>query len=105
MNIKAHRVFAIRPNGIVKAALVQGPKGNDGKQGIQGETGADFQPYIHEQANPSTVWTIVHNLGALPDVIVFDTAGSEVEGAVDNPDFNTTILTFSAAFGGSARLS
>lgn len=51
------------------------------------------------------VWTVDHNLGFWPDVIVFDASGSEVKGAASNPTLNLTTLTFSAPIAGTARLS
>jgi hypothetical protein len=70
--------------------------------------GTDWQRvkdrYVHEQALPSDTWTITHNLGFRPDVSVTDSAGSEVEGGVNHPTVNQTVLTFSGAFSGTARL-
>ena len=60
--------------------------------------------YLHSQASPSTTWTINHNLGSTPAVTVTDSAGEECEGEVDHPTLNQTVITFSAAFSGTARL-
>lgn len=65
--------------------------------------------YVHVQAMPSAVWTINHGLGFRPNTYVFDTAGTEVQGAVDHPTVNQTVITFSSggvptAFAGTARL-
>lgn len=69
---------------------------------LEGDDGAPI--FIHTQNVPSTVWTINHNLGSFPNVYVLDTAGDECEGDVDNPTVNQTVITFSAAFAGTARL-
>lgn len=62
--------------------------------------------YRHVQANADTVWTIPHNLGFRPNVAVQDSAGETVvPGAVDCPDSNTMVLSFSAALAGEAFLS
>ena len=83
----------------------QGPEGPEGPQGPQGNTGpAGGEAYVHTQTTPATVWTINHNLGNWPMVYVLDTNGDECEGNVDNPTINQTVITFSAAFAGTARL-
>lgn len=79
-----------------------GPQGPQGEQGIPGGATAS---YVHTQAVPASVWTIPHNLGFRPNVIVVDTLGRIVEGDVAWPDVNTIVLTFSAAFGGQAFVS
>lgn len=61
--------------------------------------------YTHEQASPSATWTINHNLGFFPVVAATDSAGSEVEGDVAHPTANQTVLTFSGAISGVARLT
>ncbi len=74
-------------------------------QGPEGPPGAAQSTHVHNQPLPAAVWTIDHNLGFWPDVIVYDTSGREAEGTVTNPSVNRTTLTFSAAFAGTARLS
>ena len=61
--------------------------------------------FQHVQAVPDTVWTITHGLGYQPAVTVVDSGGDEVEGAVTFTDANTVVLTFTAAFTGTAYLS
>jgi hypothetical protein len=51
------------------------------------------------------VWTIEHNLGKRPSVVVIDSAGDQVEGMVAYLDANNLMITFSAAFGGEAYLN
>lgn len=81
----------------------QGPTGPQGPAGPQGPVGAPAT-YTHNQAMPSATWTIVHNLGFRPAVDAYDTADQECEGDIAHPDLDTTVLTFSAAFAGWARL-
>ncbi len=57
------------------------------------------------QLTPATVWTINHNLGFLPDVMLFDAGGNVIRAEITNPSVNQTIVTFLIAAAGSARLS
>jgi hypothetical protein len=79
---------------------VQGPPGPPGTPG-----GGEGGSYLHNQATPSEVWTIPHNLGFYPNVTVEDSAGTIVVGEVsyDSPDQLT--LTFASAFAGRAFVS
>lgn len=61
--------------------------------------------YYHDQAIPSDVWNIIHNLGKKPSVSVLDTAGTEVEGEVRHISINEVKIMFSAAFSGNATLN
>ena len=60
--------------------------------------------FVFEQPTPSTVWVINHNFGYEPSVEVIDSTGAEVEAAVTNPSINQTVVTFSVATAGIARL-
>jgi hypothetical protein len=85
---------------------LQGPPGPQGPAGAPGvsPTGADLHA-THLQAVASAVWTIEHNLGKRPSVVVIDSAGDQVEGMVAYLDANNLMITFSAAFGGEAYLN
>lgn len=61
--------------------------------------------YLHDQVTPASIWTITHNLGKVPAVVVFDSAGDQVMGDIDVVDNNTITITFSAAFAGKAYLN
>lgn len=54
------------------------------------------------QAVPSATWTIAHNMGSYPAVVVLDSTGGVIEGDVSYPDSNTAVLNFSGAFSGIA---
>jgi len=60
--------------------------------------------FVFEQPTPATVWVINHNFGYEPSVEVIDSTGAEVEAAVTNPSINQTVVTFSVATAGIARL-
>lgn len=80
--------------------VVQGEKGDPG----QDATIADMS-YTYQQNTPESVWTIQHDLGFNPSVVVIDSAGSNIIGHVEYLSVNQLRLTFSAAFSGVAHLS
>ena len=73
--------------------------------GPQGPPGA-FAPsdifYVHTQAVSSNTWTINHNLGGQPTAVVLDSAGTQCEGTFSYPSSNQMVITFTAAFSGTA---
>jgi hypothetical protein len=72
---------------------------------LRGPAGASFASFQYEQASASNVWVIDHGLGRTPTVIaVMDSAGTVIYGGVAHPTPDRTVLTFSAAFSGKARL-
>lgn len=65
----------------------------------------ELSRYVHNQASPSTTWTINHNLKMYPSVTVVDSAGSHVMGQTIYPSLNTVTVEFTSAFSGKAYLS
>jgi hypothetical protein len=61
--------------------------------------------YDHIQGSSSTTWTINHNLGKHPSIVVIDSAGNVIEGDPTYPTLNQVIIHFSAAFSGKAYLN
>lgn len=61
--------------------------------------------YVYTQNSPSSVWTITHGLGFIPNITVVDTAGTVIEGSYNYVNPTTVQLTFAAAFAGKAYLS
>lgn len=61
--------------------------------------------YVHNQGVAAATWTIAHNLGWFPNVLVIDSGLSVVEGEITQISENTLRLQFSAAFAGTAYLS
>lgn len=75
----------------------QGPPGPPGPAG--GET------FVYDRAGvPAATWTIAHGLGRRVHVTVAGDDGREVEADVDNPDLNTTVITFATPFSGTALI-
>lgn len=61
--------------------------------------------YIHTQGTASNTWTINHNLGKYPSVMVSDSAGTIVIGEVKYVTINQIIVYFSGTFSGKAYLN
>lgn len=55
------------------------------------------------QSSPSTLWIINHNLNRIPIVKSFDNLGREIEGAVSNPSFHSTVIEFNTPQAGSVE--
>ena len=60
---------------------------------------------VFEQAIPSNIWEIQHNLNKYPSVSIVDSAGSIVIGDVLYVDENFITITFSGGFSGKAYLN
>ena len=67
--------------------------------------GALAATYIHTQMTPSDTWTIVHNLGKYPTVMVVDSSNSTVVGDIRYLSENSVELTFVGGFAGKAYLN
>lgn len=62
--------------------------------------------YYHDQAMPSALWTITHNLKKKPSVTVFDSTNKEVQGGyVEHIDNDSLTIEFGAPFSGKAQLN
>lgn len=71
----------------------KGDPGDRGPQGIPGTSGG-VNAQVFTQDTPSSNWTIEHNLGRYPVIVVFDEAGNERPFVpVSTPDINTAVLT------------
>jgi hypothetical protein len=69
-----------------------------------GNGGADAPSFLWNQPTASDTWPITHGLGYYPAVTIIDTAGTVLMGTLSYPDLNTLVISFSAAFAGSATL-
>lgn len=67
-------------------------------------SGADAH-YTHTQSAAASVWSITHNMGKHPSVMVVDTGGTTVEGDVVYLNVNQIELRFSVPFSGFAYLN
>lgn len=82
-----------------------GPQGPSGADGTQADNIPDLVAYAHTQSATSSTWTVTHNLNFYPNVTVFDSAGTMVEGSVTHTDNTQLTITFSATISGKAYLS
>lgn len=82
-----------------------GPQGPSGLSGVQADDLTALVSYVHNQGATASIWTINHNLNFHPNVTVYDSAGSMVEGSVDHINQAALTITFSDAISGKAYLS
>ena len=70
---------------------------------VKGVTGGGGDAhYTHTQSTPEAVWTVTHNLGKKPSVVVVDSADTVVMGEIEYINLNSVRLTFVGAFSGKA---
>lgn len=82
-----------------------GATGATGATGPAGPPGPSSGTFRYQQGVPSSLWTIVHNLGFRPVVQVFDGTGAEQVGDIYHIDSNSLTVSFSFAFSGEAELN
>ena len=61
--------------------------------------------YLHVQGSPASSWNVTHSLNKYPAATIFDSSGNQVEGDVTYSSLNQVVLTFSAAFAGTATFN
>jgi hypothetical protein len=66
---------------------------------------SELVSYTHNQIAASSLWTIVHNLNFYPQLTVFDSGGSMVEGEVTHTSTEALTISFSSQISGTAQLS
>jgi hypothetical protein len=100
------------PNNITTGKYVRqivvsapGPQGPSGVDGTQAEDIPDLVSYVHNQISSSNTWIVNHNLNFYPNVTIYDSAGSMVEGSVNHSTATSLTITFSSAISGKAYLS
>lgn len=60
--------------------------------------------YVYSPSAPAATWTITHNLGTKPHVVIVAADGSELIAEVDYPDNQTTVIVFGQPYTGTAYL-
>jgi hypothetical protein len=61
--------------------------------------------FVWTQSAESTVWTIAHNLGYVPNVFAEDSATADIVGVISVVNLNTIKITFNTPVAGKAYLS
>lgn len=95
----------------IDIALLPGVPGQRGPQGPPGDvtelytTIPSLVSYTHNQVSVATTWAITHNLNFRPNVTVFDSANTMVEGSITHTSSNQLSVSFSAGISGTAYLS
>jgi hypothetical protein len=59
----------------------------------------------HDQQTPSASWSVTHNLGKYPSVMIIDSVNNHVEGDIEYTSANTLTITFSSTFSGKAYMN
>lgn len=70
---------------------------------IEIETGPST--FVFHQSTASTLWTIIHNLGFVPNVFTISNTGSNIRGVITPVNLNTITIGFSSPIAGTAYLS
>ncbi len=60
--------------------------------------------YVHEQTVPTLTWTIDHNLGFIPSVILLDGTGRVMVAEYQHPSVNRTVIVHGKPTAGTAYL-
>ena len=61
--------------------------------------------HVHTQGTASSTWTINHDLGGYPSVMVVDSAKTVVFGEISYTSTSQVVVNFSSAFSGYAYLT
>ena len=88
----------------------KGDKGDQGDPGPEGPEGPEGPPgssatYTWTQSLPLAIWTIPHNTGRYPTVVVVNAAGIVVTPDIRYIDDNIVRVTHSTALTGKAYLN
>lgn len=113
-----NQVRIVSPGRTITQVVTSGTRGPAGQSSYeiwlsQGNTGTieDYfaslsgGDYTHNQMVPSKIWTIQHDLAFYPNVMAFDSAGTQIIGDVEHISKNELKITFSHSNGGKAYLS
>jgi hypothetical protein len=65
-------------------------------------SGGSGDSFVFTQPTPDTVWTVTHNLGRFPSVVVIDSAGDEWATEIHYINNNSLEVRLTAAFSGTA---
>lgn len=86
------------------SSRVQVVTASQGLRGPQGPAGSG-EGYIHDQAMPASLWTVVHGLSKYPTVIITDVNMISIDGLVEYIDTNILQISFNSLVAGKAVLN
>lgn len=91
--------FQVAPPSASGGVLVPVP-------GVQGPPGASGNTFVHVQSTPAATWTITHNLGTKPAVVLELASDPDALVFTDltYPDLNTVVVEWPTAESGKAYL-
>ncbi len=80
-----------------------GPQGPPGPPGPPGSgSGGGGLEIIHTQSSPAQTWTITHNFGTYPSVLVLDANHHPLWPSIDYPNTEQVVVTHTSPYAGSA---
>ncbi len=95
---------SVTQSGYNKSTVIKQPVKNSIDVSGLVKASAD-KSYVHSQGVSSNEWTISHNLGKRPSVVIVDSAEDVVYGEVRYIDDNTIRIKFTGGFSGKAYLN
>jgi hypothetical protein len=60
--------------------------------------------HVHHQSVPAAQWVIDHHMGLVPNVLVLDVAGTELQSELRFPSDQTVVVVHSKPYAGTAYL-
>jgi hypothetical protein len=93
------------PQGAAGAVGPTGATGSTGATGATGPAGTSGGSFVYTPADARDVYTITHNLGYQPNVMVVDSFGTEYLGQIVYTNSNSLTITFTSAVYATAYLS
>lgn len=93
------------PRGVEGEAGPSGPAGAAGATGATGPQGVSGGSFVYTPADARETYTITHNLGYQPNVMVVDSFGTEYLGQIVYTNSNSLTITFTSAVYATAYLS
>ena len=104
-NIEVKSGDAVKIGGITnsqKTLTISNPSVNVSVAGVIATKDAH---YTHDQNSASASWSVSHNLGKKPSVVVVDSADTVLYGHIEYTDLNNLTITLSAPTSGKAYIN
>ena len=105
-NIEINSGQGVSVGGIktsTNSVAIKQPSVNVSVTGVIGGTGDAH--YTHDQNSASSSWSVSHNLGKKPSVVVVDSADTVLYGHIEYTDLNNLTITLSAPTSGKAYIN